>query len=193
MYLVSEPSSPAGVIRNTRICAYSSFHRSTRGCVFWRAPERGTRKDCHYAQVCLSPELFEGTSRVNAVPPLSLYSSRNFPVLRGDISPKVATPLSVPLTVEMFACDPKTAHYYHTCWPLYPCQGGHNYPKFSFNLLLMTFYNPLQEYQRSQKTTPHHVIIMGETYSRDMYISQYSSRALVQNYLPPGQRRKLLQ
>jgi len=60
----------------------------------------------------------------------------------------------------------------------------------------MTFYDPVQEYQTvgwSQKTTLHHVIMMGETYSRDVYISQYSSRALVQNYLPPGQRRKLLE
>jgi len=60
----------------------------------------------------------------------------------------------------------------------------------------MTFYDPLQEYQTagwSQKTTLHHVIMMDETFSRDIYTSQYSSRALVQNYLPPGQRRKLLE
>jgi len=60
----------------------------------------------------------------------------------------------------------------------------------------MTFYDPAQECQTvgwSQKTTLHHVIMMGETFSRDIYTSQYSSRALVQNYLPPGQRRKLLE
>jgi len=89
--------------------------------------------------------LFEESLRVNAVPPLSRYSSRNFPVLtgklRGDFSPKVATPLSVPLTVVMFACATSSAHYHRTCWPLYPCHGGRDYPKFSFNLLLMTFYD----------------------------------------------------
>jgi hypothetical protein len=58
----------------------------------------------------------------------------------------------------------------------------------------MTFYDLVQEYQTagwSKKNTLHHVIMMGETFSRDIYTSQYSSRALVQNYLPPGQRRKL--
>jgi len=113
-----------------------------------------------------------------------------------DISPKVVTPLCVPLTVEMFACDTSTAHYYCTCWPLYPRHWGRDYPKFNFNLLLMTFYNPVQEYQTtgwSQKTTLHHFIMMGKTFSRDIYTSQYSSRAHVQNYLPPGQRRKLLE
>jgi len=60
----------------------------------------------------------------------------------------------------------------------------------------MIFYDPVQEYQTagcSQNTTTHHVIMMGETYSRDMYISQYSGRVLVQQYLPPRQRRKLLE
>jgi len=59
----------------------------------------------------------------------------------------------------------------------------------------MTFYDLVQEHQTagwSQKTTLHHVIMMGETFSEDIYTSQYSSRALVQN-LPPGQRRKLLE
>jgi len=111
-----------------------------------------------------------------------------------DITPKVVTPLCVPLTVEMFACATSTVHYHHTCWPLYPRHGGCDYPKFSFNLLLMTFYDLVQEHQTagwSQKTTLHHFIMMGMTFSRDIYISQYSSRALVQNYLPPGQRKKL--
>jgi len=91
----------------------------------------------------------------------------------------------------MFACATSTAHYHRTCRPLYPCHGGRDYPKFSFNVLLMTFYDPVQEYQTagwSQKTTFHHVVMMGETFSRDIYTSQYSSRALLQNYLPPGQR-----
>jgi len=60
----------------------------------------------------------------------------------------------------------------------------------------MTFYDPVKEYQTtgwSQKITLHYVIMTGETFSRDIYTSQYSSRALVQNYLPPGQRRKLLE
>jgi len=111
-----------------------------------------------------------------------------------DISSKVVTPLCVPLTVEMFACATSTAHYHRTCLPLYPRHGGRDYPKFSFNLLLMTFYDLVQEYQTagwSKKNTLHHVIMMGETFSRDIYTSQYSSRAFVQNYLPPGLRRKL--
>jgi len=58
----------------------------------------------------------------------------------------------------------------------------------------MTFYDLVQEHQTagwSQKITLHHVTMMGETFSRDIYISQYSSRVLVQDYLSPGQRRKL--
>jgi len=151
--------------------------------VFGRAPGRGTRKDCHYAQVCLS---WDFSKNPHGSTQNSLYRAKVvaiFPI--GDISPKVATPLSVPLTVEMFACATSTAHYHHTCRPLYPCHGEHNYPKFSFNLLLMAFYDPAQEYQTagwSQKITLHHVIMMGETYSRYMCISQYNSRALVQNY-----------
>jgi len=62
-----------------------------------------------------------------------------------DIGPKVVTPLCVPLTVEMFACATSTAHYHRTCRPLYPRHGGRDYPKFSFNLLLMTFHDPVQE------------------------------------------------
>jgi len=60
----------------------------------------------------------------------------------------------------------------------------------------MTFYDPIQEYQTAvwtPETSLYHLIMMGETYSRDIYFSQYSSRALVQNYLPPGQRRKLVE
>jgi len=60
----------------------------------------------------------------------------------------------------------------------------------------MTFYDPVQEYQTagwSQNITLHHVIMKGETYSMDIYMSQYSNSALLQNYLPPGQRRKLLE
>jgi len=60
----------------------------------------------------------------------------------------------------------------------------------------MIFYDPVQEYQAagwSQKTTLHHVIMMRETCCRDMFISQYSSRVLVKNYVASGQRRKLLE
>ena len=131
-----------------------------------------------------------------STPSFALQSPQFPRLLSGDISPKVATPFSVPLTVEMFACATSTAHYHHTCQPLISVTGGANIQNLVFILLLMTFYDPVQEYQTvgwSQKTTLHHVIMMGETYSRDVYISQYSSRALVQNYLPPGQRRKLLE
>ena len=140
-----------------------------------------------------------GSTVRDAVTPLSRYNSCNFhvlsefprPRLSGNISPEVTTPLSVPLTVEMVVCATSTAHYHRTCRPLYPSHTGHDYPNFSFNLLLMTFY----EYQTagwSQKTTLHHVIMMGETYSRDLYISQYSSRVIDKNYLPPEQRRKIM-
>jgi len=60
----------------------------------------------------------------------------------------------------------------------------------------MIFYDPVQKHQTAgwyQKTTPHHVIMMGKTFSGDFYTSQYSGRALLQKYLPPGQRRKLLE
>ena len=116
-----------------------------------------------------------------------------FLILSGNISPKVSTPLSVPLTVEMLACATSIAHYHRACWPLY--HRGH-YTKFSFNLLLITFYDPVQECQTAgwfQKITLHHVIMKGETYSRDMYISQYSSRVIDKNYLPPEQRRKIME
>jgi len=96
----------------------------------------------------------------------------------------------------MFACATSTSYHLHTCLPLYFSDRGRDYSKFSFDLLLMTFYDPVQEYQTvgcPQKTTLHHIIIMGETYSRDIYINQYSISALVQNYLPSGQRRKPLE
>jgi len=162
--------------------------------VFWRAPGRGTRKDCHYAQVCLSLDFSKNPHGSTQEPLFRATVLAISPSLSGEISPKVATPLNVPLTVEIFAHATSTAHYHRTCRPLYPCHRGHDYPNFCFILLLMTFYDPVQEYQTagwSQKTTLHHVIMMGETYSRDMYTSQHSSRALVQNYLPPGQRWKL--
>jgi len=159
-------------------CAYSQSYRSRPGCVFWRAPGRGTRKDSQYTQVCLSWD-FSKIPHGSTQYPLFCATVLAIPP-SGDISPKVATPLSAPLTVDMFACATSTGHYHRTCRPLYPCHGEHDYPKFSFDLLLMAFYDPVQEYQTagwSQKITLHHFIMMGETYSRDMYISQYS-RAL---------------
>ena len=160
--------------------------------MFWRAPEAlfPTQFPENKEGLTLCPSFsvlgtFRRTLTVQrSIPSLALQFSQFpcLPCLSGDISPKVATPLSVALTVLMFACATSTAHYHRTCRPLYPRHRGRDYPEFSFNLLLMTFYNPVQEYQTagwSQKTTLHHVIMMGETFSRDIYTSQYSSRALV--------------
>jgi len=66
---------------------------------------------------------------------ISLDSVQSFSVstdlgeLSGDISPKVVTPLSVPLTVQMFACATSSAHHLHTCKPLYFCHRERDYPK----------------------------------------------------------------
>jgi len=130
---------------------------------------QGTRKDCHYTQDCLSWGLSKNPHGSTQYP---LFRATVLAIspscLSGDISPKVTTPLSVPLTVEMFACATSTANYLRTCRPFYPRHGGRDYPKFIFDLLLMTFDDPVQEYQTagwSQKTTLHHVTMMGETFS----------------------------
>ena len=164
--------------------------------MIWRAPGRGKGRIVNMPKFVCLKDFSKNPHGSKQYPLFRTTVLAISPLLSGDISPKVATLLSVPLTVEMFACTTSTAHYHRNYRPLYPCHRGHDYPKFSFDLLLMTFYDSIQEYQTagwSQKTTLHHVIMMGETYSRDMYISQYSSRELVQNYLPPGQRRKLME
>ena len=138
--------------------------------------------------VCLGTFRRTLTGR-RSTPSFALQFSQ-FPRLDGDgnMSSKVATPLSVPLPVKIFACATSTAHYHRTCRPLYPRHGGRDYPKSFFNSILMTFYDPVQEYQTgwSQKTTLHHVFMMGETFSRHIYASQYSSRAVVKNCLATG-------